>query len=389
MSTPSRARRGRLITSSFLALTLAELAYFVAIGVMIPTVPLFAAGQLGAGAVGAGFAIGVFSVTALVLRPFAGRLADRLGSGRLFFMGAVLFTVVAAAHLMVTAYWQLLIVRAALGVAEALFFVAGMAALAGLAPPDRLGEAISYNSLGLYLGIALGPALGEWLLRSAGFQAAWLGATGLGLVAALLALKVPVMRRETAGEEPPPLLPRQLVGPGLTFLAGLLGAAGFLAFAALHARSIGMDGAGWVLFGYGATVIGCRLLFARLADRFPAPALSTWALVWCSVGLATVGLVRTPVGLFVGAVLIAFGISFLTPAFYREMMATLPPSQRGAAAATFSIAIDLGLGGGPILYGLIAEPAGIPAAFTAAAVLAMVAAVLTARRAARRNVTVG
>ena len=41
------------------------------------------------------------------------------------------------------------------GVAEAAFFVAGFAALADLAPPARLGEALSYNSPGLYLGIAL------------------------------------------------------------------------------------------------------------------------------------------------------------------------------------------------------------------------------------------
>ena len=47
-----------------------------------------------------------------------------------------------------------------LGVGEAAFFVAGFAFLADLAPPERMGEALSYNSLGLYLGIALGPAAG-------------------------------------------------------------------------------------------------------------------------------------------------------------------------------------------------------------------------------------
>ena len=158
---------------------------------------------------------------------------------------------------------------------------------------------------------------------------------------ALLALKVPVMRRETAAKSH-----RRCAPPtrwsGLAFLAGLL------ARRASSRSPPDARNSGWTarlgLFGYGRGRHRCRLLFARLADRFPAPALSTWALVWCSVGLATVGLVRTPVGLFGGAVLIAFGISFLTPAFYREMMATLPPSQRGAAAATFSIAVDLGLG---------------------------------------------
>src|SRR5664279_5260550 len=55
----------------------------------------------------------------------------------------------------------LLGLRVLLGVAEAAFFVAGVAALADLAPAERLGEALSYNSLGLYLGITAGPALGD------------------------------------------------------------------------------------------------------------------------------------------------------------------------------------------------------------------------------------
>ena len=60
--------------------------------------------------------------------------------------------------------------RLVLGVAEAAFFVASIAALADLAPPSRIGEALSYNSLGLYLGLALGPPLGEVLVRTAGLR---------------------------------------------------------------------------------------------------------------------------------------------------------------------------------------------------------------------------
>ena len=56
------------------------------------------------------------------------------------------------------------------GVAEAAFFVAGFALLADLAPPSRMGEALSYNSLGLYLGIALGPPLGEAADRAVGVR---------------------------------------------------------------------------------------------------------------------------------------------------------------------------------------------------------------------------
>jgi predicted MFS family arabinose efflux permease len=71
------------------------------------------------------------------------------------------------------------LLRLLLGVAEAAFFVASIAALMDLAPPSRIGEAISYNSLGLYLGLAFGPPLGELLGRMAGLNAAWYGAAAL------------------------------------------------------------------------------------------------------------------------------------------------------------------------------------------------------------------
>ena len=152
---------GPLLTPAFITLTLSELAYFTALGLMIPVVPLFATDSLAVGSAAVGVAIGAFSITALLLRPLAGWVADRWGRRRLMVAGALLFSAVIAAHLLVTQFWVLLGLRVLLGVAEAAFFVAGVAALADLAPAERLGEALSYNALGLYLGITAGPALGD------------------------------------------------------------------------------------------------------------------------------------------------------------------------------------------------------------------------------------
>lgn len=263
-----------------------------------------------------------------------------------------------------------------LGVAEALFFVAAGAALADLAPPHRLGEALSYNSLSLYLGIAVGPSVGEFLLGVGGFRLAWLGAAGLAALATLLVTRIPetAPARDEASEQT--LIHRALLVPGLAFCAGLAGTAGFLGFAALHARDIGLSGSGAVLAVYGFVVIGCRVAFARLSDRGPALRLGALALAICAVGLATVGGVRAAPGFFVGAALIGVGVAFLTPAFYRAMIARVPPTQRGGASGTFSIFVDLGLGGGPLLFGLVAGPAGLPAAFGAGAGVACLGAAL-------------
>ena len=131
---------GPVLTPAFITLTLSELAYFTALGLMIPVVPLFATDSLAAGSAAVGVAIGAFSITALLLRPLAGRVADRWGRRRLMVTGALLFSAVIAAHLLVTQFWVLLGLRALLGVAEAAFFVAGVAALADLAPAERLGR---------------------------------------------------------------------------------------------------------------------------------------------------------------------------------------------------------------------------------------------------------
>jgi MFS family permease len=87
-----------LFTPAFLALSLSELAYFTAFGLMIPVVPLFATGPLHAGPAGVGLAVGAFSVMALVLRPFAGRLSDRRGRRPLLLTGGLLFAMVTAGH---------------------------------------------------------------------------------------------------------------------------------------------------------------------------------------------------------------------------------------------------------------------------------------------------
>src|SRR5215213_7125741 len=124
--------KGSLFTAAFIALTLSDLAYFMGAGALIGVTPLFVTGPLGSGAVGVGVAVGAFSVTTLLLRPLAGRWTDRHGRRPLLIAGAFLFAVLVMGHLFVADLGWLVVLRLLLGVAEALYFVAGFAALAAL-----------------------------------------------------------------------------------------------------------------------------------------------------------------------------------------------------------------------------------------------------------------
>ena len=86
----ARPTRPPLITTAFIALAAADLAYFTADGVAIFALPLYVVGPIDGNEFAAGVAFGAFAVSALVLRPIAGRLADQFGRRPMMIGGALL-----------------------------------------------------------------------------------------------------------------------------------------------------------------------------------------------------------------------------------------------------------------------------------------------------------
>jgi predicted MFS family arabinose efflux permease len=371
------ANEVRLFTAPFVMLGLADLAYFTSVGVAIHTLPLYVTGPIGSDKAGAGLAFGAFGVTALLCRPFAGRLSDTMGRRPILIVGALLAALGMVLLPQVDSLAMVVVLRLLQGVAEAAFFVAGFAMLADLAPPSRMGEALSYNSLGLYLGMAFGPPLGELLLESFSFRIAWYGATGLCVAAAVLVLTIAEPDRDDSEAGHGKLIHRPGIPVSLGFFTSLAAVSGFLAFASLYSEEIGLSNTSLALFTYGSVVVLCRIAFARVPDRLASLPLATASLLAIAFGLSVIALWQQPVGLMTGAVVMAVGVSFSTPAFFSAIFATANPSERGAAAGTASAFIDLGLGFGPILLGVVADTRGIPSALGVGAAIALAGAVWT------------
>jgi MFS family permease len=171
-------------------------------------------------------------------------------------------------------------------------------------------------------------------------------------------------------EAPPArLLHPAAIGPGIGLCSGVAAMSGFLAFAVLQARAVGIEAWSLVLLAFGATVVFLRLAFAKLPDRLPPGRLAAASLGVAAIGLVVIGSIRTPVGLVAGALTLGVATAFLTPAIFAAVFEKVPTTERGSAAATTSIFIDLGLGGGPMLLGLVAAATDVSTAFILAAVL--------------------
>jgi predicted MFS family arabinose efflux permease len=167
------------------------------------------------------------------------------------------------------------------------------------------------------------------------------------------------------------------VPPALGFFASVVAMGGFLAFASLQADDVGLSGASVPLLVYGSVVVAGRICFAKVPDRLPPLPLGAAALVAIAAGLLVMATWTAPAGLLVGTSLLALGVTFSTPAFFSAVFATASPAERGAASGTASTFLDLGIGGGPVLLGVVANAAGIPSAFAVAAAIALAGSVWT------------
>ena len=373
----------RLFTPAFGALFAAALVFFTSGNTVLPVASRFAAGPLGADATGVGISIGAFAIAALLLRPVVGWASDRFGrrplliGGGLMTIGALLF------HLVATSLPLFIVARSMLGVGEAFFFVAAVAAVSDLAPPERRGEAINYASLSVYLGLAFGPFLGETILGWGSFDTVWLVAAAMATVATALTLLVPetapgALRRRATGERPPrtPLVHPAGLLPGFLIMTGTWGMAGLLAFLPLYTAELGMGGAGPAFGLYALIVVTLRIVFAKLPDQIGAARLSGFALVGSAVGLGVLGVVSNPVGVYVGTAIFATGIAFLFPALVSLAVARVDETERGTVVGTTTAFVDLSFGLAPALLGLAVGAIGFGGIFVVSAVIALGGSVL-------------
>lgn len=365
------AARPRLVTPVFVLITLSTFAYFVSVGALIPTLPLYVEGPLGGGDVAVGLGIGAFSLSAVLLRPFTGRLSDARGRRLLLVAGAGLVTVSVAGYVLVSSLIPLLLLRLVTGAGEAFFYVGAASAINDIAPDERRGEALSFFSLALYAGMAIGPILGEAALGDARFSAAWLLAAGAAGVALLLGWKVPDTRPRDVVPGAAPLIHRAALVPGTVLAASVWGLAGFSTFVPLYARELGLGGSSYVFATYSGLVLALRLFGAQIPDKLGTRLTSRLALTASATGMAVMGFVESSFGLFAGGAIFGIGQALAFPALMSIAVRGAPAAERGSVVGTFTAFFDLAFGLGAVSLGAVAAVFGYAGSFRVASLVAL------------------
>ena len=371
----------RLITGPFIRVWLGTFAAFASFGFVLLVLPLYVHDELDRGSVAIGIAVGSASITAVLGGPPAGRLADRRGRRPLIIGGALVMIACYLALALGPSLPLVVLIRLVAGAGEAAFAIAILTAAADLAPAERRGEAMSLVTTASYLGLTIGPVAADFILGEDRFAASWLVAGSLVVLGTAAVIPLGETRPESAHEAPGGWLPpRTALFPGLLVLLALLGFGGFVAFAALYARELGVDRPGLIFALFGSVVVLVRTFGRKLPDRLGARRTLVLCFVNLGIGLATIGAWQSEAGLLVGTAIFAVGQALSYPAAVLLAMETSHEAERSAVVGGVTAFVDVALSLGAFTLGAVAAVTGYAGAFLVSSIVAVCGLLVVAPR---------
>jgi MFS family permease len=358
----------------------ATLITFLGVGAVVPALPRYVTGPLGAGEIAVGIVMGSFAFTAVVLRPVGGRLSDRRGRRTVAVTGATLTAIAGCLYLLPLDIPGLIMARLVLGVGEGWLYTAAAAWVVDVTPEERRGETIGIFGMSIWLGLSLGPPIGEALRAIGGFDLVWIFAAVAPAIGAVIAYRTPedkLMRPRAAETEHEDLLPRGALLPGLALGCAVIGFAAMQGFVILMLEDRNVAHGATVFTAFAVAVAVTRFVLSWLPDRIGAERTAAIAAVGHATGLSILAFAHSlPVALG-AAVVQGVGYSLLFPALALLAVQRVGEQSRGAALGFFTAFFDAGMGLGAPLAGAMAVVLGYSGMFLIAAMLSLAGGVLT------------
>jgi MFS family permease len=162
---------------------------FLGFQMLLPVLPVYSA-KLGGADTWAGLVVGIFTFSAVIMRPIAGRLLDQKGRKGVFFYGLGVFILCTLAYNWVPSVLLLLVLRFLHGFGWGASGTATSTIASDLIPKQRFAEGMGYFGLTSTLSMAVGPALGLSIMNGYGFNTVFNLSAVTVFIAILIALPI-------------------------------------------------------------------------------------------------------------------------------------------------------------------------------------------------------
>jgi MFS family permease len=325
-----------------------------------------------------GFVMGTSGISGIVSIFAVGILLDRFGRRRFLRAGFIGMALASAGFLFVHSIGPAFF---ALRVLQGISFAAGFNASSTLAvecaPASRRTEALGLFGVSTLTTHAIAPSFGELIVRTGGFPVLFAVASSFSLLGVAIAWSLPeapVSVPRGAGRRLQPS--RTLVTSIVTVTLCGVAFGTVLTYVPTFVHDAGLGAVSTFFLSYTLTAILSRLVGGGLGDTrghgtVIVPALAVFS---CSiVGLAAV---RSPLGLAAAGLVFGAAQGLVYPTLNAFTVDHVQPDQFGRAQSLYNGCFNLGVTGGSLGLGHVAEVAGHRVVFLCAAAAAATALVV-------------
>lgn len=351
----------KLWTKTYIGICLSCFFQFMTHYALLTALPLFVVDILKSGNQEVGLTVMLFQAGAVSCRLFAGKWMDQFDKRKFLLLSLIMFLLASCSYLGVRNILILLALRFFHGVGFGMGTTSTSTLAAIIAPKTRKGEGIGYLAMFSSLAMVTGPFLSLLIVNHYNFTVLY----GFCGILALLSFLGGMMTKlpETQPHAPsnpknavgwrnyiePRALPAAITGFFLAFVYG-----GILAFISTYAKSLGfMQFASGFFALFAAAMIIPRSIIGKLFDRKGANVVIYPAIGIVVIGFLGLSQVQSPAGLLAVGFIIGLGFGALNPSFQAMAVKDSSDHRKGLATATYLLFLDIGIGLGSYVLGVI------------------------------------
>lgn len=377
-------QQNQIFTKRFISLFFTNMAVFFVFYGLVTTLPLYAMGTLGRSDDESGLLVTVFLLSAIVIRPFSGKLLDMFGKKRMLVISIMLYLLCTILYLFLKPFVILLVLRFFQGIWFSIVTTAAGSLAADIVPKNRKGAGLGYFTMSTNLAVVLGPFVGLLVIQYASFNALFTVLSIIVLIGALIALTI-----NTDDLPKPENVDRRLKfafndlfekkALPIAFLASLIAFsyASVLSFLSLYAEQKDLlTVASYFYAVFAAAMLLTRPFTGKIYDTKGPKFVVLPAFVLFGIGLIMLAMANGAVLFLCSAIFIGIGYGTLTTSFQSLAVQSTTHQRSGYATATYFTLFDLGIAVGSYILGLIAVGISYEMVYYIAAALLVVVFIL-------------
>jgi MFS family permease len=378
--------KDRLVTRSYCYMLAANFLLSFSFWLLVPIFPFYLKDTFAADNAVIGLVVSCYTITALCVRPFSGYLVDTFARKPLYILAYFIFACFFAGYLIASTLTIFIIFRLMHGGAFGMVSVGSNTIIIDIMPSSRRGEGLGYFGLTNNFAMSIGPMVGLFMQQnqvpySYMFLTSLLTcAIGLFMGCMVCTPYKPPVKREPLSFDRFLLLKGVPAGISLILLSIPYGMT--TNYVAMYAIQIGITAQTGLFFTFMALGMAVSRIFSgKLVDKGWITQVISFSLYLIILSFFLLAFCGNFVGInhqtgtylfFAISLLLGIGFGILFPAYNSLFVNLAPNSRRGTATSTYLTSWDLGISGGMILGGVVAQVSTFSKAYFIGAILTIV-----------------